>query len=126
MADTKQLIIQRAVTKAYITLINIFADGLDIVRSDIHELNIKLKSLNDLQRKYEIIQFELQIADEVGFDGESDRVQVEDGLYSVKCMLHNLIGIFTYNSNYISYAYAKQITNESVARYTQLELITIP
>lgn len=54
------------------TWINSFADAFDIVRS-------------------EVLQFNLEISDEVGLDDESDYIQVEDDLCTVKCKLDNLI-----------------------------------
>lgn len=88
------------------TWINSFADAFDIVRS-------------------EVLQFNLEISDEVGLDDESDYIHVEDDLCTVKCKLHNLIRKFTNNLNDISGASANQIKYESIAHHMLLEPITI-
>ena len=72
MAESKQLIRQRAVIKTSITRINIFADYFDITKTDAHALHVKLRSLADLQRKYDTIQSELELSEDAVFDADSD------------------------------------------------------
>ena len=97
MAESKQLIRQRAVIKASITRINIFADAFDITKNGVHALHVKLRSVVELQRKYDTIQSELELSEDAVFDADSDRIQVEDDLCIIECKLHNLIEKFSTN-----------------------------
>ena len=89
-------------------------------------LRIKLRSLGDLQRKYDAIQSELEISEETIADLENDRIQVENDLCNAECKLHNLLDKFSANPTDNANTTPNEFKTERLVHPIQLKPIKLP